>query len=507
MIDTLTDHASLVDALSRAGSGGGQDDKARVIATHISSVILVGSDAYKLKKPVDFGFLDFSSLEKRRDACEGEVRLNSRLAPDIYIDTVPITGTLENPRFGGEGAPIEYAVHMRQFPADALLAQHLDLLTSPGIDDIARQVAGFQRVIDRAAADGEFGQPEAVLFPMTQNFEQLRERVSDAADLTRLDVLEKWTLARYRALEPLLQRRLTDGYIGEGHGDMHLGNIARDGERLIIFDGIEFNPNLRWIDTVNEIAFLMMDLDRVGRSDLARRFLNGWLVETGDFEGLHLLRFYQVYRAMVRAKIAAIRLGQELDESERQAVTTAYREYLALAETYLADPEPALIITYGPSGSGKSVASALIVESTPAIQIRSDVERKRLAGLGALDDSGSELDQGIYTAEMSERTYARLLDLCQVVIEAGFSAIADATFLKADQRAPFSRLADDLGVPFKILAPTAAPEELERRVVARQAGGADAAEADVNVLRRQLASLDPLTAEETARMMPLSGED
>lgn len=503
MINTLMDHASLVDALSRAEASRGNDDKARVIATHISSVILIGSEAYKLKKPVDFGFLDFSSLEKRRLACEGEVRLNSRLAPDIYIDAVPITGTLAHPRLGGDGEPIEYAVHMRQFPADALLGNHLDLLSAQRIDDIARQVARFQGGIDRAAEDGEFGQPAAVLFPMTQNFEQLRERVSDPKDLTRLDTLEQWTLARYEALTPLLQRRLTEGYIGEGHGDMHLGNIAQDGERLIIFDGIEFNPNLRWIDTVNEIAFLMMDLDRVGHSDLARRFLNSWLMETGDFEGLHLLRFYQVYRAMVRAKIAAIRLGQELDDSERQAVTTAYREYLALAETYLADPEPALIITYGPSGSGKSVASALLVESVPAIQVRSDVERKRLAGLGALANSGSELDQGIYTAAMSEQTYSRLLNVCRIVIEAGFSAIADATFLRAEQRTPFRRLADELGVPFRILAPTATPEELERRVVARQASGGDAAEADVEVLKRQLASMDPLTTAEAARIMPL----
>ena len=501
MIDDLNDHARLVDRLSASGAPDFAAGGIRVIATHISSVLLTDGEAFKIKKPVDFGFLDFSTLEKRRRACEDEVRLNGRLAPDIYLGVVPVTGSLDQPVLGGEGEPLEYAVHMRQFAADALLADHPDLLTVPRVDDIARQVASFQERIARAPGDGEFGQPEAVYFPMAQNFQQLRERVTDADDLERLSALERWTRDRYEELKPLLQQRVVDGFVREGHGDMHLGNIALDGERLIIFDGIEFNPNLRWIDVINEIAFLMMDLDRIGRQDLGRRFLNTWLAETGDFEGLHLLRFYQVYRAMVRTKIAAIRLGQELDERERAAVTAAYREYLSLAETYLSHPKPQLIITYGPSGCGKSVAAARLAETRPAIQIRSDVERKRLAGLGALERSGSALDAGLYTPEMGRKTYERLLELSRIVIEAGFAAIADATFLKRDQRAPFRALAGELGVDLRILAPEADEAELRRRVTERLAGGADPAEADIAVLEKQLATLDPLTPEEAADVL------
>lgn len=493
-IKSIEDHTRLVNALSAATGDTGR----RVIGTHISSVLLADGFAYKIKKPVDFGFLDFSTLDKRRHCCHEEIRLNRRLAPDIYLDVVPITGTVDGPAIDGEGQAIEYAVRMKQFPAEALLASHQEKLNERLVDEIARQVAVFQQGIARAPADGELGRPDRVFFPMGENFDQLRERVTDADDLGRLDALEAWTRARYEALEPLLKQRLDQGFVREGHGDMHLGNIALDGERIIIFDGIEFNPNLRWIDVVNEIAFLMMDLDRVGRQDLARRFLNTWLAESGDFEGLKLLRFYQAYRAMVRTKIAAIRLGQELSDEERGEVTEAYREYLSLAETYTADPDPRMIITFGPSGCGKSVAAGKLAARVPAVQIRSDVERKRLAGLSALARSDSGVDAGLYTSEMSERTYARLLAVSRAVIEAGFTAIADATFLKAAQRAPFRALAEACAVGFGILAPEAPPEELRRRVETRLARGDDPAEADVRVLEKQLAILEPLTADEAA---------
>jgi len=505
MIQSLEDHARLVDALRRRQAGAGNAD-CRDIATHISSVLLANGWAYKIKKPVDFGFLDFSTLEKRRHCCEEEIRLNRRLAPDIYLDVVAITGTIDEPVLGGTGEAIEYAVRMKQFPADSLLARYPEKLTPERIDDIARQVAAFQTGIDRMGTDGEHGHPADVYFPMQQNFDQLRERVTDAEDLRRLDALEGWTRGRYEGLQSLLAERLEQGYVREGHGDMHLGNIALDGERLIIFDGIEFNPNLRWIDVINEIAFLMMDLDREDRRDLGQRFLNTWLVESGDFEGLRLLRFYQVYRAMVRTKIAAIRLGQELSAEERAEVTAAYREYLTLAETYTTDPAPRLLITFGPSGCGKSVAASKIVAAEPAVQIRSDVERKRLAGMGALERSGSKVNAGLYSPEMSERTYARLLDLSRETLGAGFTAIADATFLKAGQRAPFRSLAEELSVEFGIVAPEAAEAELRRRVEERLARGDDPAEANVAVLEKQLATLEPLTDAERRFVVPEGGD-
>jgi len=309
-------------------------------------------------------------------------------------------------------------------------------------------------------------------------------------------VLEKWTQQRCRQLHQLLHQRQRDGFVGEGHGDLHLGNIVLEGERLIIFDGIEFSVEICWIDHVSEIAFLMMDLDRVGRTDLSQYFLNQWLIYSGDFEGLQLVRFYQLYRAMVRAKVAAIRLGQQLSDAERSYVMAAYREYLALAERYIIPDNPMLIVASGPSGSGKSVAARRLVATMPAIQISSDIERKRLAGLSPLARTNSSQNGGIYTPQMSAKTYQRLAELCEVVINAGFTAVADATFLQQPYRKPFMELAQKLGVDYHILDIQVPVKELQRRVQLRLQRGDDPAEADVNVLNRQLASKDGFSAEE-----------
>ncbi|KHF24014.1 bifunctional aminoglycoside phosphotransferase/ATP-binding protein [Solemya velum gill symbiont] len=500
MVTTLEEHASLTAALEKQLG-------ARRYETHISTVLVANGKAWKIKKPLDLGFLDFSTLERRKFCCEEELRLNGRLADDVYQRVTPICGSIDAPTLGTGGEVIEYAVEMREFPADALLADHQHLLTVEAMDAIAGQIADFQKEITSATTGGEFGSPEAVLFPMQQNFDQVRQLIDDSDDHARLDVLNNWTIAQHQRHESLLVSRLENGFVAEGHGDMHLGNIAVEDGRFIIFDGIEFNPNLCWIDKVNEIAFFMMDLDRNGHHDLSARFLNSWLIHTGDYEGLALLRFYQVYRAMVRTKIAAFRLAQEISDEERDAVTQAYREYLSLAESYIVDEQPRLMITCGPSGSGKSVVARAVVAQLGAIQVASDVERKRLAGLAALESSNSEVDGGIYTSEMSQKTYQRLLQLSETIVKAGFIAVADATFLKHEYRDPFGELAGKLGVPFHILSMETGEEELVKRIEVRLARGDDPAEANVEVLRKQLESQETLDESEQTHAIILTPGD
>jgi len=489
MIKTLEDHAQLVTALSNQLDG-------KICETHISSVIVAHGHAWKIKKPLNLGFLDFSTLEKRHHFCDEEIRLNSRLAPDVYQKVVAITGSADAPQLEGEADAIEYAVQMREFPSESLLANDLHLLNEERMDDLARQIVEFQKKIIKAEPGSIHGSPKNVLGPMTDNFNLLRTLVDHPQDLQRLDVLEKWTQQSYLQLHELLLLRQQNGYVGEGHGDLHLGNIVLEDERLIIFDGIEFSIEICWIDHVSEIAFLMMDLDRVGRTDLSQYFLNQWLVYSGDFEALQLVRFYQLYRAMVRAKVAAIRLGQQLNEAEKSQVTAAYREYLALAERYIVPDNPMLIVASGPSGSGKSVAARRLVATMPAIQISSDIERKRLAGLSPLARTNSSQNGGIYTPKMSAKTYQRLDELCEIVINAGFTAVADATFLQQSYRRPFMELARKLGVDYRILDMRISVEELQRRVQQRLQRGDDPAEADVNVLNRQLASREGFSAQE-----------
>jgi hypothetical protein len=499
MICDLDDHRLLTGELARKLD-------ATVYETHISTVLVADGHAWKLKKPIDLGFLDFSTLEKRRQCCEEEIRLNGRLAPDVYQRVASITGSIDDPAIDGEGEVVEYAVQMREFPADALLADDPQRMDASLIDAIAEQVARFQRDAAIASPKSGFGQPDAVLAPMQQNFEQVLARIDKPSESERLLGLQRWTEACFEMLRSELERRVADGRIREGHGDMHLGNIAVEEGRAIIFDGIDFNANLRWIDVINEIAFLMMDLDMAGRHDLSQRFLNRWLAFSGDFHGLRLLSFYLVYRAMVRTKIAVLRLRQDIADEERERVQQQYRNYLALAESYTKPVSPALLLMTGPSGSGKSVVVRRLFSGLPVIQLASDIERKRLAGLDPLDHSGSEPGGGIYTPDMGRKTYARLLELCREVISAGYVAVADATFLKREQRRPFEELAHELGVPFLILEMRTPVELLKQRIIERLQRSDDPAEATVEILESQLASAEPLQPAESRQALVVTPE-
>lgn len=474
----------------------------RLIETHISWVILAGDYAYKLKKPLDLGFLDFSTLDKRRACCEAEIRLNRRLAPDIYLDIVPVTGGMDAPRFGGEGPVLEWAVRMRAFPADATLDREAQV-TAEQIDAIADRVAGFHGAIEIAPANSAHGLPEMVRAPITANFEHLRALLPPPAGKggTLLDRLEAWSLAEGERLAAHFAARKAGGYIRECHGDLHLGNIAWVEKQPLIFDAIEFNADLRFIDVINEIAFLTMDLRHRGRPDLAWRGLNRYLEHTGDYQGLAALPYYQVYRATVRAKVAAILATQRAGQSEIDFGECL--DYLKLADRLAHDRHPALILMHGVSGSGKTWYSQQMLERLGAVRLRSDVERKRLFGLSALEPSNG-VPGGIYSREAGERTLARLLALARALLTYGFVVIVDATFIRRDWREPFAALAGELGLPWRIAAAEASPEILRERVARRAAESRDASEAGQEVLEAQLGAVEPFTAGELAHVLSLT---
>ena len=490
-------HALLIEKLLQPAAWPWPVTAVNHIETHISTVLLTGDYAYKIKKPVDLGFLDFTTLQKRKHYCEEELRLNGRLAPQIYLDVVPITGTPESPRIEGEGPAIEYAVKMNQFRPDALLSNHLSLLSVDLMDRMAALIAGFHAGIAGAVPDETYGSSEYVLASIERNFAQIRSLVQEQSEMHRLDRLEHWVMLQYQKLQRTLEQRRTDGFIRECHGDMHLGNIALVDDEIIIFDGIEFNPWIRWIDLINEIAFLVMDLDEKGRPDLGQRFLNSYLDHTGDYAGLAVMRLYLLHRAIVRAMVAAIRLSQaDLPQAERSEVMAEYQAYMQQAEAYTKPRQPALIITRGVSGSGKSVATLPLVGELPAIRIRSDVERKRMAGLDARARTHAGVDQALYSKATSDSTYARLLELAEEMLYAGYSVIVDATFLQQSRRQSFQALARRLSVPFVILAFTAPEAVLRSRVAQRLTDGADPSEASLEVLEAQLAAQEKLTDSE-----------
>lgn len=474
-----------------------------VIETHISWVLLTGEFAYKIKKPLNLGFLDFSSLNKRLHACCDEVQLNRRLAPALYLDVVPITGTPAAPRVNGIGETFEYAVKMRQFPPDATL-DRLDSqgrMTAQQVEAIATILGRFHTdACARAASDSPWGSAERIWHPAAQNFAQIAPRLNDPADLEQLDALQRWSTAEHARLAPLMAARKRDGWVRECHGDLHLGNLAWVDDQLLVFDCLEFNPELRWIDIQSEIAFCYMDLLQRGHADWAWLFLNGWLEQTGDHAGLALLRYYAVYRALVRAKVAAIRSGQ-IAGPERDAALADVRMLLQLAST-LTRPLPVrLDITHGLAGSGKSTATRNLMQTPGAIRLRSDVERKRLAGLDAMARSACGVGQDLYAADATRRTYAHLAQLAENLLDAGWPVIVDATFTARWQRDLLRETAHSRNVAFHILDFPLPVATLRERVFQRSRKGNDASEAGLAVLQHQLDTEEPLAADEQVNIV------
>ncbi|MGH7202356.1 MAG: AAA family ATPase [Planctomycetaceae bacterium] len=497
----MTDSAlsrELIDSLLAAHRHGG-GDAMELLETHISWVLLTGTAAYKVKKPVRLPFVDFSSLERREFFCREELRLNRRLAPELYLEVVPITGTPDAPRLEGAGTPIEFAVKMRRFPQESLLSRvlHDGRLHAEHVDDLAAQVAEFHQHIDRAAADVSFGSLKCIREQMQENFEFLDRAVSDAERSSQLDRLRTWSEREFETRRETFTQRRRDGFIREGHGDMHLGNIILHDGRVVIFDAIEFNEGFRWIDVQSDLAFLVMDLEDRGRPDFARRCLNAYLERTGDYGGLAALPFYLAYRALVRAKVAGIRFGQSgLSDDDRAACRRELHGYLDLAERFTRPPRPVLLITHGVSGSGKTTGTQRILETTGAVRVRSDVERKRLLGLSPSDRPDMDQVKTLYSPAIGARTYERLAQSARAIMEAGHTAIVDATFLKRSHRAAFRRHAKRWGVPFRILEFQADEAELRRRVAERTKTGTDASDADLAVLTEQLAAVEPLNEDE-----------
>ena len=475
----------------------------RVAETHISWVLLTGEYAYKVKKPVHLSFLDYSTLERRRRLCEEEVRLNRRLAPRLYLGVAAIGGTPESPVLDGGGAPIEYAVRMRQFrPEDELAA--LLAATSADQDDLdalGSAIARFHGEAEVTTADSAYGQPDGIHRVTLDNLVELRALPESAAWRERLSDLAAQLSSLHASLRPLMLRRRAEGRVRECHGDLHCGNVVRWEGRLTPFDGIEFDPALRYIDVVNDIAFLTMDLAERGHGALRQAALQAWVEALGDWEGLRLLPYYEAYRALVRAKVDGLRALQLAPGSAARAAAVAdCVRYLDWARARLESRHPTLVITCGLSGSGKTWLARRLAARLGALHVRSDVERKRLAGLTANESSHSPLDAGIYSREFNDHTYARLGECAAAVLASGAAVIVDAAFLRRAERRRFLDLAAAMGSRATIVHCRAPEAVLRERVAARHAARSDASEAGVDVLARQPGYWEPLEAAEQAHV-------
>ena len=469
-----------------------------LIETHLSWVLLTPVCAYKLKKPVRFPFVDFSSVQARKHFCEEELRLNRRFAPSVYLDVLPVRGTRRAPRLDGVngGAPIDHVVRMRRFSQSSLMR---NLLLAGGLepvwlDGLASRLAKLHATASPSPSSA-WGSPKRIFRSVADVLASLQVQRDDP----RHSLLRAWLDRQGSALQTTWAARQRSGSVRECHGDLHMGNVAMIAGELLPFDCIEFDPGFRWIDVMSDVAFLTMDLKAHGRPDLAFRFLDGWLQRSGDHAGLQVLHFYEVYRALVRAMAAG--LGKQSTEAASRP------DYLARAADWAVSPpdNACLLITHGLSGSGKSTVAAQLLRVAGAIRIRSDVERKRLFGLAPLERS-TPLGIDIYTEQSTRDTFESLLCRARAALQAGYPVIVDAAFLRSDERRRFQAIAAELQTPFAILNCHASPTTLSQRVVARAALGMDASEAGVEVLEHQFTTHQPLEEDERAFTIDVSTE-
>lgn len=481
--------------------------KASVFETHISLVLVGEAFAYKFKKPLHFDFLDFSRLEDRRFYCTEEVRLNARMAPDIYLDAVAVTGTPEHPvlcSVDETGNAIEYAVRMRSFDQRALWSWRIEqgLLQEWEIDSLADRLAQFHEQAAVAPVDSDWCTP-AGLQAIADETLSLILRLAGPSQQESARAMEQWEIAQRAALRETFLARKAQGRIRECHGDLHAANIITVEDRVEGFDCIEFNDSLRWIDVMNDLAFVYMDLRFRGHAAYAARLLNRYLEKSGDYAGLPLLRYYEVHRALIRCKIALLReLQVNSDGPEADAARREAQAYLAYAAERAVTTSPAVVITHGYSGCGKSTFARLLVQRLDAIQLRSDVERKRLHGIAVSEKGG----KSVYTPEATQRTYDRLVALACHALDAGSTVVIDAVFSKHEQRQLFAELAKKRAVPFFIVELQANVATMKERITQRAASERDASDADIAVLEHQLVSGEPLRADELPHVITVDAE-
>lgn len=467
-----------------------------LLHTNLSWVLLTGEYAYKIKRPVHYPFVDLREPHERQRLCHEELRLNRRFAPRLYVDVSAITCERGEARVGGGGTPVDYAVKMRQFdPADGL-----DALVGRGDvseDELlafGEQLAAAHASCPAAARNAEWGRPGAVRDALLRNLDEAAAAAQTCGTRARVDALRLPLERLIEATGSGLADRRRDGRVRECHGDLHARNVARIAGRLTPFDCLEFDPALRWIDVADELAMLRIDLAWRGRDDLAQAATNGYLRGGGDFGACRVLKLYEAHRALVRAKVAA--LTANADAAAGAQALDEHAALLGIAERALAPRAARLVLLCGVSGSGKSWLACRLIDALHAVWISSDVERKRLVGLGPSESSGSAPGEGIYTRAITDRTYGRLAACAEEVLWGGEVAVVDATCLREAERARFAAVARRCRVPFHVVLCEAPTEQLRERLAARGTQPGEVSEATAAVLEAQLALVEPFREQE-----------
>lgn len=465
-----------------------------LVQTHISFILLTGDYAYKVKKDVDFGFLDFSTVEKRQHFCREELRLNRPQAPEFYLEVLPISKVGDRFQLSEDSHPVEYALKMRQFPQENLLINLFERgnLTFDHLTTLGQKVAQFHLNAPTNDYIREFGKIAKIRQAIEQNYDQTDQYIGRGQTQKQYEETQQFTDRFLEEYDSLFQSRIEQNWIRECHGDLHLKNMFLWKDRIMLFDRIEFNEEFRFVDVMYDVAFTVMDLDGRGRSDLSNQFLNTYIERTGDWEGLQVLPFYLCRQAYVRAKVNSMMLDEpEISKQKKQEIQQEAGLYYKLAWEYTHQKSGKIIMMSGLSGSGKSTVARQLSGRINAIQIRSDAVRKHLGGI-PLNQRGTE---ALYTTEMTQKTYNRLLELGIILAKQGFAVILDAKYDRQQLRENVITECESHQLPLSILECVAPVEVLRSRLQQR---GEDITDATVDLLESQQQAAEPFTESEKA---------
>jgi aminoglycoside phosphotransferase family enzyme/predicted kinase len=465
----------------------------RLVQTQMSCVFLTDEYAYKIKKPVNLGYVDYTTLEKRRYFCQREIELNRRLCPVAYMGVVPITFDGVKFAFDGAGEVAEYAVRMRRLPDDKLLDHLLkENAVTPGMmDSVARKLADFHKTAETNERIAAYGGIDTITQNTEENFSQTQKYLGLSISELQFNRIKDYTRNFIRDNGALFERRVKEGRTRDCHGDLHSQHICFCHD-LCIFDCIEFNERFRYCDTASETAFLAMDLDRFGRADLGCRFIREYIARSDDTGIPSLLNFYKCYRAYVRGKVASFKLDDPLvSRSDKAESLTIAQGYFYLAAAYTRS-RPLLIVMVGLVGSGKTTLANVLAQRLGSVHISSDVTRKRLAGIPENEPRYDEPASGIYSPEFNRKTYDAMFKQGEEVIKDGDSVILDAAFLRQSERERACTMAQELGADYLVVECRLSPELTQKRLLKRL-GEVSASDGRWEIYLKQTGWFEPVT--------------
>jgi aminoglycoside phosphotransferase family enzyme/predicted kinase len=482
----------LVKALLKPAAYPEKAGKIELMQTQMSFVFLTEEFVYKVKKAVDLGFLDYTTLENRRFFCQKEIELNRRLCPEAYLGVVPVTQDKGAIRIGGRGETIEYAVKMRRLPQQRMMNVLLadNKVSAEMIAGVAKKLAAFHKEAETSPEIGAFGQIKAITRNTDENFDQTEKYIGKTISKDSYRRIKDYTDGFVENNAPLFNKRIKEGRIRDCHGDLHAAHICfADG--ICIYDCIEFNDRFRYCDVASEMAFLAMDLDHYGRADLSRALVKAYVAESGDKEMIKLLGFYKSYRAYVRGKVESFKLDDPyISKGEKEETQAIAASYFDLARAYTR-AKSMLFITVGLVGTGKSTLAQALARRLGLVVIASDVTRKQLAGVPLTEHRFNGFDGGIYSAELSRETYDKLFSGAGGILGEGGSVVLDASFIKAEERLKAKKLAEEAGADFFIIECRLDEANIKRRLEKRLKEGS-VSDGRWEIYRPQKEAFDPV---------------